>query len=272
LSDASIYKCSCSTFVESGFYHKFYLVEQMTQEVLRTEKKAYEKVIRTIAHEVNNSMAGIGSTLDTVRDIVELQEEEESSFDQKSSLSEILTTASARCTSLSRFITNYANVVKIPQPQMEKVSLNEFVKGRYRFFEILCSGKNIKIHLNIAPVTSVVAMDTVLMEQVLLNIVKNSIESIGDADGEIVISTLSGGYSSLSRGDSSMQGGILEIFDNGCGISPDVSDKIFTPFFSTKPNGQGIGLIFIREVLQKHNFRFSLQTTDDNRTCFRIQF
>lgn len=264
MNDASIYKCSCSTFVESGFYHKFYLVEQMTQEVLKTEKKAYEKVIRTIAHEVNNSMAGIGSTLDTVRDMVEFHQEEDSA-DLNSSLSEILTTASNRCTSLSSFITNYANVVKIPQPQLTEVSLNDFLIGRFRFFEILCAGKNIKIRLNVTQVSPVVAMDTVLMEQVMLNIVKNAIESIGDVKGEIIISTLSGDILPLS-------GGIIEVSDNGRGISPQASDKIFTPFFSTKPNGQGIGLIFIREVLVKHNCRFSLQTMPNGTTCFRIRF
>ncbi|MEG2320407.1 MAG: ATP-binding protein [Bacteroidales bacterium] len=253
LNDASIYKCTCSTFVESGFYHKFYLIEQMTQEVFKTEKKAYEKVIRIIAHEVNNSMAGIGSTLDTVHDILK----GETPVTNKPLL-DILSVASDRCETLSNFITNYANVVKIPIPILSKISINNFLRDEFRFFEILCFGKNVKITLNLSHDNPIVLIDSILMEQVMLNIVKNSIESIGDQEGNIIITTL--------------EGPTIEISDNGKGISTAVADKIFTPFFSSKPNGQGIGLIFIREVLQKHNCRFSLQTGLDRITRFRITF
>lgn len=268
LNDASVYKCSCSTFVESGFYHKFYLMEQMTQEVLKAEKKAYEKVIRTIAHEVNNSLAGIGSTLEMVTDTVASPREttpgegpvrgeggrESVSDEENDALYEMLRIASERCSSLSGFITHYADVVKIPEPQRMPVSLNEFIRSRSRFLEMLCAGRAIRIRYCLTDSNPVVLMDPVLMEQVLVNIVKNSTESMGA--GEIVISTFGNGG--------------LEIADNGAGIPPDVADKLFTPFFSTKPNGQGIGLIFIREVLQKHTFLFRLSTGADGITRFFI--
>ena len=64
----------------------------------------------------------------------------------------------------------------------------------------------------------------------------------------------------------------MEVVDNGPGISPEVEAKLFTPFFSTKPNGQGIGLVFIREVLTKHGCTFSLRTYEDGLTRFRIAF
>ena len=101
-------------------------------------------------------------------------------------------------------------------------------------------------------------IDTTLFEQVLVNIIKNSAESIVN-DGEISIST----NSNPPR---------LIIADNGKGIPSDTADKLFTPFFSTKPNGEGLGLIFIREVLLKHNCNFSLYTYDDGITRFTISF
>ena len=104
----------------------------------------------------------------------------------------------------------------------------------------------------------IVKMDTSLFEQVLINIIKNSAESI-DEGGEIIIRTPA---SPLT----------LEVCDNGKGISKEIESKLFTPFFSTKPNGQGIGLIFIREVLMKHGFSFSLRTYPDGITRFRIRF
>lgn len=264
LSDASVYKCTCSTFMEKGFYHKFYLVEQMTQEVLMAEKKAYEKVIRTIAHEVNNSMAGIGSTLDTVLSILEPSQDtaDEDGTEPGTTLADteavagMLDMACERCTSLSNFITSYADVVKIPQPLLKAVRINLFFRNQLRFFEALCAGKEIKITLTLSDADPVLFMDSILMEQVMLNIVKNSVESIGETRGKIEITTFSDGR--------------IEIADNGKGISPETADKLFTPFFSTKPNGQGIGLIFIRDVLQKHAFRFSLRTGSDGITRFEI--
>lgn len=272
LNDASVYKCTCSSFVENGFYHKFYLVEQMTQEVLIAEKKAYEKVIRTIAHEVNNSMAGISSTLEMVTDALAVSgevrtdgtggiEEEFSEGDlspeERGSLGEILRIASERCLSLSTFITHYADVVKIPDPQCLPLSLNEFIRARSRFFEMLCAGREIRISYCLTDSNPVVLMDPVLMEQVLVNILKNSVEAILEGRrGEIVISTF--------------EGGGLEVADNGPGILPEVADKLFTPFFSTKPDGQGIGLIFIREVLQKQDFHFRLSTGPDKITRFFV--
>lgn len=103
-----------------------------------------------------------------------------------------------------------------------------------------------------------VCMDTSLFEQVIINIIKNAAESIG-TNGEIIIRT-------------SDSPAMLEIGDTGTGISKEVETKLFTPFFSTKPNGQGIGLIFIREVLMKHNCTFSLRTYPDGITRFRITF
>ena len=101
-------------------------------------------------------------------------------------------------------------------------------------------------------------MDTSLFEQVLINIIKNAAESI-ESDGQITIRT----------SDSPI---MLEIGDTGKGISKAVEAKLFSPFFSTKPNGQGIGLIFIREVLMKHGYTFSLRTYPDGITRFRICF
>ena len=101
-------------------------------------------------------------------------------------------------------------------------------------------------------------MDTSLFEQVLINMVKNSVESI-EEKGIITLRT-------------SASPVMLEVADTGRGISKEVETKLFTPFFSTKPNGQGIGLIFIREVLMKHGCSFSLRTYEDGITRFRIMF
>ena len=163
-----------------------------------------------------------------------------------------------RSYSMSRFITNFADVVKIPEPQKEEVHLNDRVTACKIFMENLCQNRDIDLHLELCEENPVVSMDTSLFEQVLINIIKNATESI-DTNGKIFIRTSASPL-------------MLEIGDTGKGISKEVEAKLFTPFFSTKPNGQGIGLIFIREVLMKHGYTFSLRTYPDGITRFRICF
>ena len=251
LSDSRIYRCSRLSFIDRGFAHPFYLIESLTSEVMKAEKKAYEKVIRMIAHEVNNSVAGITSTLDTIDDALQ-------TIDDTEDIREVMKVCVERSYSMSRFITNFADVVKIPEPQKEEVHLNDRVTACKIFMENLCQNRNIDLHLELCEENPVVSMDTSLFEQVLINIIKNATESI-DTNGKIFIRTSASPL-------------MLEIGDTGKGISKEVETKLFTPFFSTKPNGQGIGLIFIREVLMKHGYTFSLRTYPDGITRFRICF
>ena len=251
LSDSHIYRCSYLSFIDRGFAHPFYLIESLTSEVMKAEKKAYEKVIRMIAHEVNNSVAGITSTLDTVNDVLQ-------SMDDTEDLCEVMKVCIERSFSMSRFITNFADVVKIPEPQLEEVKLNDRVVACKTFMENICLNKNITLSIDLCEENPIVLLDTSLFEQVLINIIKNAAESI-EENGEITIRTSASPL-------------MLEIGDTGKGISKEVETKLFSPFFSTKPNGQGIGLIFIREVLMKHGCTFSLRTYPDGITRFRICF
>src|SRR5574344_1155296 len=222
LNDSHIYRCSRLSFIDHGYAHPFILIESLTDEVMKAEKKAYEKVIRMIAHEVNNTTAGVTSTLDSVTEALK-------DINETDDLREVMEACIERCCSMSRFITKFADVVKIPEPQRQRYDINILLASCIQ-----------------------------VMEPVVVNIVKNAVESIG-TDGDIYITTMTSPAA-------------MEITDNGKGISEEDAQKLFSPFFSTKPNGQGIGLIFIREVLSKHGFRFSLKTYDDALTRFRILF
>ena len=250
LNDSNIYRCTHSSFIDRGFQHPFFLIESLTDEVMKAEKKAYEKVIRMIAHEVNNTTAGITSTLDTVEQALSTEE-------GMDDICDVMRVCTERCFSMSRFITRFADVVKIPEPTLTPVDLNDLAFTCKRFMEGMCADRNIKLRLEIDETLKEVKMDASLFEQVLVNIIKNAAESI-EKDGEIIVRTLSPAT--------------IEVVDNGKGISKEVEAKLFSPFFSTKPNGQGIGLIFIREVLMRHGCTFSLRTYADGLTRFRILF
>ena len=250
LNDSNIYRCTHSSFIDRGFQHPFFLIESLTDEVMKAEKKAYEKVIRMIAHEVNNTTAGITSTLDTVEQALSCEEGMEDICD-------VMRVCTDRCFSMSRFITRFADVVKIPEPTLSSVNLNDLVFTCKRFMEGMCNDCRITLRMEIDESMKDVMLDAALFEQVLVNIIKNAAESI-ETDGEIIVRTLAPAT--------------VEVIDNGQGISKETEAKLFSPFFSTKPNGQGIGLIFIREVLMRHGCTFSLRTYADGLTRFRIIF
>ena len=251
LSNGTIYKCTLESFVDRGFPRHFYLIESLTEEVRRAEKKAYEKVIRMISHEVNNTTAGITSTLDTV--IEELEP-----FAEVQDMRQAMQVCAERCYGMSRFITNFADVVKIPKTNPTPVDLNKLILSMTRFMENMCLNRNIKLVFNPDYELQPILIDVSLFERVLINIIKNSVESI-EEDGEIIITTNS-------------QLNTLIVADNGKGISKEVEKKIFSPFFSSKPQGQGIGLLFTREVLSQHDFQYSLLTYPDGWTRFTINF
>ena len=233
LSNSQIYHLSHLSFLDRGYQHPFFLIESLTSEVMKAEKVAYEKVIRMIAHEVNNNVAGIVSTLDLIG-------EELHSDTSK----EALDASRERTQKMAEFVTRFANVVKIPEPQLTLCDLSEEVEACHSFLEGLCQTHHIHLTFHLTDEAIPVHLDTTLFQQALVNIVKNAIESITDK-GEITITTVPK---------------TLTITDNGRGISPEVAQHIFTPFYSTKPQGQGLGLLLIRDILTKHGCTFTLLT------------
>lgn len=257
LNGANVYHCSRLSFRDRGFAHPFILIEQMTEEVHRAEKNAYEKIIRMIAHEVNNTMGGITSTLDSATEVLQTMTPETLQNDADE-LCSVMKVCEERGYNMSRFITRFADVVKIPAPMLKNCNLNDCVEGCRRFLEQMCREKNITLRLMLSKENINVNIDTTLFEQALVNIIKNSIESI-EENGEISIAT--------SNSPAS-----IVVTDNGRGIDKETERHLFSPFFTTKADGQGIGLIFIREVLGNHGCRYSLRTDSDNLTRFTITF
>ncbi len=243
------YKCEISHFIHRGFKRKFILIQELSKEILEAEKRAYGKIIRMMAHEVNNSIGAINSILQTH---VEYNTEENS--DERESL-EI---AIERNNSMGSFMKNFAKVVRLPQPHLEKIEVNELLQNIGKLMESQAKTKNISIEFDLTKNNFFASIDSKQIEQVLVNIIKNSIEAI-DYQGIIQITSLETPKTILIR-------------DNGSGISNENAEKLFTPFFSTKMDGQGVGLTLIREILSNHDAQFNLKTNDNGWTEFRIVF
>jgi len=248
------YKCRKSHFLDRGFHRHFILIEQLTREILATQKQAYEKVIRMMSHEINNSVGAVNSILQSLLKVMgQLTAEDRQDFE------EAIRVAINRNSGLNRFMGNFADVVRIPPPVQEPHDMHQLLHSVQTLMSAECERRNIGWVWELSSTPLKAHIDYQQIEQVLVNIIKNAIEAIGK-DGTITIQT------------STTNPKTMRIIDTGKGIPPEVKPRLFTPFYSTKRDGQGIGLTFIREVLISHGFDFGLEPTNDGRTVFWIRF
>lgn len=250
---ASTFKIQKSHFVDRGFPRRFVIIQELTAEILEAEKNVYGKVIRMMAHEVNNTIGPVNSIIEST-----LKSNSLWSTDGDGGLKEALRIAVERNYNLNLFMRNFADLVKLPKPRRQIIDLNKLLQNVTHLMQIRATEHNVEIINKLPRDAFWINADEQLMEQALINIVKNAMEAIEGA-GEVMIKV------DPSRRE-------LTIADNGKDISPEQSEQLFTPFFSTKKDGQGIGLTMVREILVSHGFEFSLKTIKSGYTIFAIKF
>ncbi|MDE6843225.1 MAG: PAS domain-containing protein [Muribaculaceae bacterium] len=251
LGDVRVYRIYRLWFMDSGFRRPFVLVESVTDDVIRAERGAYEKVIRLIAHEVNNTMGGLGSVLELLGEI----------HADDGDIEETISSCRERCRGLTEFIGSYADVVRLPEPSPVECVLSAEVERLRPFLEKILP-PSVTLETVTGDGSNTIQADRVMLEQVIVNVVKNACEAItqGGIGNRVIIRTVGN------------DGRLLEVLNNGCPITTAVSQHLFIPFFSTKPNGQGLGLTLVAEILRRHGCTFSLRTRSDGITAFTVLF
>lgn len=240
-----VLRCSRMFFMDRGFRRPFYLVERLTDEIVRAETEMFHKIVRTMGHEVNNTLGGVISVIES---LAQIHADDEV-------ISEVLASCEDSCHALSNFVRSYSDVVKLPDPILEPLDLGDFARSTEAFLAHMCpEGISLRV---ITDNAATVSADSQLINRVIVNAVKNAVESIGAGPGNITVT---------ARGRS------LEIADNGPGLSPEAAARVFTPFFSTKNADRGLGLMLISEILRKHRAAFSLSTDPDGLTRLKISF
>ncbi|MEZ5359610.1 MAG: ATP-binding protein [Candidatus Zixiibacteriota bacterium] len=247
------YRCRKSHFLDRGFQRHFILIEELTKEFMATQKQAYEKVIRMMSHEINNSVGAVNSIMQSSLEYAKLLPNEEAEDFEQS-----LRVALNRNHRLGQFMSNLADVVHVPAPVRRPVDLHRLLTSVQLLMSGNGRGKTIHWNMELATEEIIINMDAAQIEQALVNITKNAIESI-ENEGTITIRTFADPPE-------------LVVIDDGAGIDDTTAHNLFAPFYTTKPDGQGIGLTLIREILTNHGFQFSLDTPEKNRTEFWIRF
>ena len=248
-----IYKCQKSHFIDRGFAHHFIMIEELTTEILAAEKQAYGKIIRMMAHEVNNSIGAVNSILHTLLKFHYAEPEFQHSLE----------VAVHRNDHLNQFMKKFADLVRLSRAQKENLELNELVYNVTQLMEYKARESQIVFQYEWSSIPVPVFADAHQMEQVLINIIKNAMESIVQKNdpGPRYIK-----FRTLYKPKQ------LIIEDNGLGISQEIQPQLFSPFFTTKRDGQGIGLTVIREILMNHGYLYSLVTNASGVTSFVIHF
>lgn len=247
-ADGRRYRCQRGRFYDRGFARHFLLVEELTQELESSEKATYDKLVRVLAHEVNNTVAATGSVLDSLLYYRgQLTERDGDDFGTA------IAAVKRRNTSLGEFIERFTRVVKMPAPEPRPVAVREIMDDILYLYREPCRSRGIAIGWRRCDAVPAIALDRHLMEQALLNVVKNAMEAVeqsGTADAAI--------WFELAAEAGSVR---LSILDSGNLLGALPARQLFMPFFTTKKGGQGIGLLFVREVLTRHGFAYRLAAT-----------
>jgi nitrogen fixation/metabolism regulation signal transduction histidine kinase len=233
------------------------------------ETEAWQKLIRVLTHEIMNSItpiASLSSTLNMMlKNIKSDQSKNEIILDREAvnEIYEALETISKRSTGLLHFVNTYRNLTRIPKPNFKLCNVSELFNNIKKLMEDEFNSNQIKLIIKVEPESLQFMADEQLMEQVIINLVKNSLHALnGRNNAQISLTAFLN-----KRGRVTLQ-----VIDNGPGILKDVLDKIFIPFFTTKPAGSGIGLSLSKQILRLHNATISVHSEPDKETVFTMTF
>jgi len=207
-------------------------VERLTPELRRREVEVWKNAIRVINHELNNSLAPIRSLVYTGRRVLEKP-------NHAKKLEEIFQTVEERVTHLAAFLDRYAQVARVPRPQKRDVPWADFLEEVQRISPFRLTGD--------LPRTSG-HFDPVLLQQLLINVLKNAHES-GSAAEDVELS-----IQSIADG-----GVILRVFDRGRGMDDEALGRAIMPFYTSKPGGTGLGVPLSSEIAEAHGGRLQLE-------------
>ena len=232
------------------------------------ETAAWQKLIRVLTHEIMNSIAPISSLSSTVESMVRPYTKGEKDLPDMDlgTIEEIqgaLQTINKRSTGLMNFVETYRSLARIPEPNFGEVKMQELIQNVHTLMKKEAEKKDITLTATMEPDTIEVQIDEQLIEQVLINLIKNSMQALGGSKkGRIQIK---GFYNKRGRPT-------IQVIDNGQGILDDVIDKVFIPFFTTKRSGSGIGLSLSRQILRLHGGTITAKSIPNEETIFTMTF
>ncbi len=233
-----------STFRERGVSHQLLVLTDLSQTLREEERTAWQRLLRVLGHELNNSLAPIKSVAGSLADLLDRQPEP---ADYREDMQRGLDVISSRASSLARFVESYSKLARLPQPRFEPLSVGELVR------RVASLETRLPVSVVAGP-EIMVQGDSAQLEQLLINLVRNAVDASLETGGAV-------------KSGWTQTNGKLDVWvtDEGLGLANTAN--LFVPFFTTKVEGSGIGLVLSRQIAEAHGGTLTLENRRDLRGC-----
>jgi two-component system, NtrC family, nitrogen regulation sensor histidine kinase NtrY len=236
-----------SSFRQGGRPHELLVLSDLSQPLREEERQAFQRLIRVIGHEMNNSLAPIKSIAGSLATIIE---REPPPSDWREDMQRGLAVIASRSESLSRFMSAYARLAKLPPPKLAPLDVAALID------RVATLEKGHDIRIAGGPRLAIQG-DSDQLEQLLINLIRNAVDAVRETGGGVSV-----GWQRLPGSPPAME---LWVQDEGPGLSN--TGNLFVPFFTTKPGGSGIGLVLSRQIAEAHGGSLMLENRDDRTGC-----
>jgi len=233
-----------STFREGGAQHQLLVLTDLSQTLREEERTAWQRLLRVLGHELNNSLAPIKSVAGSLSDLLARQPRP---ADWDEDMQRGLEVISSRAESLARFVESYSKLARLPQPRFEPVNIGALVR------RVVSLETRLPVSVDAGPEVTLQGDDAQL-EQLLINLVRNAVDASLETRGEVHVRW-------------SQSGGQVEVRVNDEGPGLANTANLFVPFFTTKASGSGIGLVLSRQIAEAHGGTLTLQNRQAARGC-----
>jgi two-component system nitrogen regulation sensor histidine kinase NtrY len=256
-----------SNLIILGEEFRIITFQDIRTEIEQKEIEAWQKLIRILRHEIMNSVTPISSMTETVLMLVEdhlgtTRKATDLTNDDVADIRESVRTIHERSEGLYNFVEKYREVTRIPEPEIEIINVKNLIDRIIKLMEADLERNNIRIITESLNPSHTIKADSHLIEQVLINLIKNSIQALDQTEDKKLQITAEATPAHQS----------IKVIDNGCGIEEKDIDEIFVPFYSTRENGSGIGLSLSKQIMLRHGGNITVSSKPGKDTCFSLIF
>lgn len=255
---------SATAFQTEGKVYKLIAFQNVNEALDVTESKAWQKLLSVLTHEIMNSVAPISSLAETLKH--RLQESVGTLNNESGAVDDLelgIETIKRRSEGLLKFAETYRSLNKITTLNLKKIYVRDLFENLLQLMQPTLEQKNIEIETILKDTDLALEVDPSLLEQVLINLIVNAMEAVKDRPEPRII---------LSASQTLNRKTVIRVADNGPGMTAEVMEKIFIPFFSTKKSGSGIGLSLCKQIMMLHKGNIQVQSVEGQGTAFLLQF
>lgn len=255
---------SATAFQTESKVYKLIAFQNINEALDETESKAWQKLLSVMTHEIMNSVAPISSLAETLKNRLQLSLKDLNN--NSGSLDDLelgIDTIKRRSEGLLKFAETYRNLNKITNPNLKKIYVRDMFENLHRLMQPTFEQKNIELEIILKDPDLTLEADTDLIEQVLINLILNAADAVKEVTNPRIL---------LSAYITTSNKVVIKVADNGIGISADLMEKIFIPFFSTRKTGSGIGLSLCKQIMMLHKGNIKVQSVAGEGTAFLLLF